>query len=117
MAQRSTAKKATKKKATPKKAPAKNNSLDSVEISEKSENVGGYAVESVFVSVGRKINMGNYESIDINSGITLRQKSNLNQTPEERASAKEMMYEEAWDTVVGEINATASKIMENKHGK
>lgn len=70
----------------------------------------GYAVESVFVSVGKKINMGNYESLDLNAGQTLRCKSDLNMSKEERDEARQKIFEEAWSTSIAEINKVANKV-------
>lgn len=80
---------------------------------EKVEKVVKFTVDSVYVGAGLTLNMGEYESARIDTGITLR--SHVQSMSEhDRETLKNEMLEYGWREVRADIKARAKEIREGR---
>ncbi len=75
-----------------------------------------FRTESVTASLAMKINIGNYENMEVFSSITLKGLRHEKLSKADREKARELMYEKAWNLVGNEINVKFDHIVA-KHGR
>ncbi len=63
-------------------------------------------IEEVWVSMGMTINIGNYESVRIDAGIT---------TPTKEFENKDDAFKHSWDIVMTEVRDKVKLVKENKN--
>ncbi len=75
-----------------------------------------FKTESVTASMAMKINIGNYENMEVFASTTLKGLRHENLSKKLREEARERMYEKAWDIVGMEINKKFDYIVKT-HGR
>lgn len=75
-----------------------------------------YKTESVTASLAMKINIGNYENMEVFASMTLKGLRHENLSKKFRERARELMYDRAWDVVGAEVNKKFDYIVKT-HGR
>ncbi len=75
-----------------------------------------HRTESVTASLAMKINIGNYENMEVFASVTLKGLRHEQLSKKFRTEARDQMYKKAWDIVGVEINNKFEHIVA-KHGR